>query len=189
MSRLINKYPEDPPSPETVIRTRIRRLADQEEIVSFLVKLVWMGVLLAVLFGGIFGITSMKNNDMMPRISSGDLVLYYRLEQKLRSQDVVVVEKDGVQYIGRIVAAGGDSVEITEESRLKVNGSLVVESDIYYSTPRYESGVEYPVSLSEDQYFILGDFRDNAKDSRYFGAVSRGEILGKVITVIRRSGL
>lgn len=176
-------------TPEQVIVSRLRRLADQVEIVSFITKLIWMAVLLAVLFGGLFGITSMKNNDMMPRISSGDLVLYYRLEQKVHSQDVVVFEKDGRQYIGRVVAVGGDSVEITDDSHLKINGSTVVESDIYYSTPRYESEVEYPIELSENQYFILGDFRDNAKDSRFFGAVNMSEIKGKVITVIRRSGL
>lgn len=176
-------------TPELVIRSRLRRLADQDELKSFAAKLVWMILLLALLFGGIFGITSMRNNDMMPRISSGDLVLYYRLEQKLRSRDVVVFEKSGVQYIGRIVAAGGDSVEITEDSHVKVNGSTVVETDIYYSTPRYESDVEYPVVLDENQYFILGDFRDNARDSRFFGPVAKSEIKGKVITVVRRSGL
>lgn len=189
MSRRKTKGACEGLTPELVIRSRLRRLADREEIGSFVAKLVWMVLLLGVLFGGVFGITPVRNNDMMPRISSGDLVLYYRLEEKLRPQDVVVIEKDGVQYVGRIVATGGDSVEITEESRLKVNGSMVMETDIYYATPRYESGVEYPVSLAEDQYFILGDFRDNAKDSRYFGPVSREEILGKVITVIRRSSL
>lgn len=189
MSKRKKGAPCETIAPEQVIVSRLRHLAGREEIASFLVKLVWMAVLLTVLFRGLFGIAAVKNNDMMPRISSGDLVLYYRLEQKLRSQDVVVFEKSGVQYIGRIVAAGGDSVEITEDSYLKVNESTVVESDIYYSTPRYESNVEYPVALGENQYFILGDFRDNAKDSRYFGAVDRGEIKGRVITVIRRSSL
>ena len=89
-------------TPELVIRSRLRRLADQDELKSFAAKLVWMILLLALLFGGIFGITSMRNNDMMPRISSGDLVLYYRLEQKLRSRDVVVFEKSGVQYLSLI---------------------------------------------------------------------------------------
>lgn len=189
MSRPMNQYSKDPQTPELMIRLRLRRLADREEIISFITKLVWMALLLAVLFGGIFGITSMKNYDMMPRISSGDLVLYYRLEQKLHSQDVVVLEKDGVQYIGRVVAAGGDTVEVTEDSHLKVNGSTVIESDIYYSTPRYESSVEYPLVLTENQYFVLGDFRENARDSRLFGPVDRTEIKGKIITVIRRSGL
>ena len=61
--------------------------------------------------------------------------------------------------------------------------------DIYYSTPRYENGPDYPVTMAEGEYFILCDYREGARDSRYFGPVSRDEIKGKVITVIRRSGL
>lgn len=189
MSRGRNKTSGEITTPEQVILLRLRRLAGQEEISSFFVKLIWMGLLLGILFGVLFGITPAKNNDMSPRISSGDLLLYYRLEERLRSQDVVVFEKDGVQYIGRVVAKGGDSVEVTEDSHLKVNGSTVVETDIFYSTPKYGDEVAYPVTLEGDQYFILCDYRNGAKDSRYFGAVNRKEIKGKVITVIRRSSL
>lgn len=116
-------------------------------------------------------------------------MLYYRLEHSYVSQDVVVLKKDGAQYTGRIIARGGDVVEITKDSELMVNGSVVLENDIYYRTPQYESEVSYPVTLGEDQYFVLGDYREGAKDSRYFGPVNADEIKGKVITVIRRSGL
>lgn len=64
-----------------------------------------------VLLGVFFGITPMKNNDMSPRISSGDLLLYYRLENKFHSQDVVVFEKDGKQYVGFGLPEKGDSVD------------------------------------------------------------------------------
>ena len=66
----------------------------------------------------------------------------------------------------------------------------MAESDIYYSTPRYESGVTYPVELGENQVFILCDYREGARDSRYLsGPVEESEIKGKVITIIRRSEL
>ena len=41
----------------------------------------------------------------------------------------------------------------------------------------------------KDEFFVLCDYREGARDSRYFGPVSEGEIKGKVITVVRRSGL
>lgn len=116
-------------------------------------------------------------------------MLYYRLEKDLNSDDVVVFKKDGKTYTGRIVAKGGDSVEITGESELKVNGSIVVENEIYFSTPLYDTDVQYPVTLGDNEYFILCDSREGAKDSRYFGAVTEKEIKGKVITIIRRSGI
>lgn len=189
MSRKKNSRESLTFTPERAIALRLHRLASMEEIASFFAKLIWMVLLLVVLFGILFGVTSMKNNDMSPRISSGDLLLYYRLEENPRIQDVVVFQKDGKQYVGRIVARGGDSVEITEDARLEINGSTVAEPDIYYSTPRYGEEVEYPVELEAEEYFILCDYRNGAKDSRYFGAVKKSEILGKVITVLRRSGL
>ena len=178
-----------PVTPETVIRSRLRWLADYEDVKSFISKLIWMAVLLVILFGVFFGVTRMNDNDMSPRISSGDVLFYYRLGNNFRTQDVVVFEKDGTQYVGRIVAQGGDSVEVTDESTLKINGSTMVESDIFYSTPKYGDEVEYPLELAEDQYFILCDYRDGAKDSRYFGAVENSEIKGKVLAVLRRSNL
>lgn len=48
-------------------------------------------------------------------------------------------------------------MEITEDCELKVNGSIVMENDIYYITPQYDSEVTYPVVLGEGEYFVLGD--------------------------------
>jgi len=189
MSRQKKEKNKQVPTPELIIRSRLRRLADKEEITSFLSKLIMMVILMWVLFGVVFGITSMKNNDMSPRMSSGDLLLYYRLEDTFRSQDVVVFEKEGKQYVGRIIARNGETVEITEDSHVKVNGSTVVETDIFYTTSRYGDEVTYPVELTDTQYFVLCDYRNGAKDSRYFGAVEKSEIKGKVLTVIRRRGL
>ena len=116
-------------------------------------------------------------------------MLYYRLENRYAANDVVVFEKNGKTYTGRIVARGGDTVEITDDAGLIINGSSVVENDIYYSTPKYDSDVAYPLTLAEDEYFILCDYRTGAKDSRAFGPVRQNEFKGKVITVLRRSGL
>ena len=176
-------------TPEQVILSRLHHLAYIEEIQSFFFKLIMMVLFLWILFGVIFGIAPMRNDDMSPRISAGDLLLYYRLNQKIRTDDVVVFEKEGKEYVGRIVGKGGESVEITEDSRVKVNGYFIDESDIFYSTPRYGDEIEYPLDLEEDEYFVLCDYRNGARDSRYFGPVSQGEIKGKVITVLRRSSL
>lgn len=90
------------------------------EVRLFLTRLTAMVLLLWVLFGLIFGICPMKNEDMMPRISSGDLLLYYRLQQSFVSGDVIVLQKDGKRYVGRVAAHGGDTVEITEDAQLSV---------------------------------------------------------------------
>ncbi|WP_294899882.1 signal peptidase I [uncultured Eubacterium sp.] len=155
----------------------------------FLIRLLILIGILYVLFGCIFGITTVKNEDMDPRISAGDLVLYYRLDKKPVAGDVIICKKNGKQYVGRVVGKGGDSVEVTEEATVKVNGSIVLDQNIFYETPQYESEVKYPLQLQEGECFILGDHREGATDSRYFGAVDTQEIRGKIITVIRRNQL
>ncbi len=142
-----------------------------------------------VLFGFVFGIAPMANADMEPSIHAGDVMLYYRLEKTFHIGDAVMVKKDGSEYTARIVAQGGDTVEITAQSELKVNGSIVVENDIFYTTPKYETDITYPLTLDDNEYFLLCDYREGAKDSRYFGPVGRREIKGKIITVLRRSGI
>ena len=183
------KADDTPPTPADIIKAKRRRCADAEDIASFFTKFIAIVVLLALLFGFAFGVTPMENDDMSPRISAGDLLLYYRLADDLVTGDVLVFEKDGEQYVGRIVANPGDTVEVTDQATLVVNGSTVLENDIYYTTPKYDNGPAYPVTLAQDEYFILCDYREGARDSRYFGPVSLAEIKGKVITVVRRSGL
>ena len=183
------KADDTPPTPAEIIKAKRRRCADAEDIAGFLTKLVAIVVLLGLLFGFAFGVTPMENDDMSPRISAGDLLLYYRLADDMVTGDVLVFEKDGEQYVGRIVANPGDTVEVTDQATLVVNGSTVLENDIYYTTPKYDNGPAYPLTLAQDEYFILCDYREGARDSRYFGPVSLAEIKGKVITVVRRSGL
>ena len=99
------------------------------------------------------------------------------------------ISKRGDIVYRRIVAREKDKVEITDKNELKINGSIVNEPDIFYKTPAYVDGISYPVKVKKDQYFILCDFREGAKDSRYFGAVNAKDIKGRVITVLRRSNL
>ena len=174
---------------DQAIRKRRRRLSQISDIKSFFSRLLVMIIMIYIMFWIIFGLQPMANDDMKPRISAGDLMLFYRLETRINSDDVVVIHKDGKTYTGRIVAKGGDKVEVTDDSTLKINDSTMIESDIFYSTPKYEEYVQYPVQLAEDEYFILCDYRNGAKDSRYYGAVKKNEIVGKVITIIRTSNL
>lgn len=155
----------------------------------FLLNAVIIVTAVWLLFGFVFGLTSAPNADMSPNIKANDLLLYYRLDRGCRAQDVVVLKKNGTTYVGRVVACGGDTVDITDDSQLIINGNAMVENNIYTATPRYEGFAEYPLTLGEGEYFVLADHRSGGEDSRYYGSVSEREILGKVITVLRRSNL
>jgi signal peptidase I len=140
-----------------------------------------------VMFGWLFGITTAPSGDMYPRIDMGDLVLFYRLAGSYKAQDTVVLTKNGTRYIGRVVAAAGD--EVTVDEGLYINGSQMIEPNIFFPTPQYEGFVEYPLKLAEDEVFILTDRRDGGEDSRYYGPVRLSEIDGLIITIVRRTNL
>jgi len=148
-----------------------------------IVTAVWL------LCGFVLGFTAVPNGDMSPNLKAGDLLIYYQLNRQFVAQDVVVLEKNDTVYVGRVVAKGGDTVEITDAGSLVINGNTMIESNIYNQTVRYEGFVTYPLTLREGEYFVLADIRSSGEDSRYYGAVSESEILGKVITVIRRDHL
>ena len=92
-------------------------------------------------------------------------------------------------FICRVVAKPGDTVEISEGERLMVNGNSMIETNIFYNTPEYEGFVNYPLTLGENQYFVLADYRNGGADSRFFGPVNGEDILGTVITILRRNNL
>ncbi len=161
----------------------------------FLLRLIVLMLVVWVFLFKIVGITHMPSEDMSPRLDSGDLLLYYRLDRDVKAQDVIVIEKsipdheDRQIFVSRVVATAGDTVEISDSERLIINGKPVLEPNIFFSTPRYEGFTEYPLTLEEGQCFVLADSREGGTDSRFFGAVEEDEILGTVISVLRRNNL
>ena len=162
---------------------------------SFLIRTVLLMLVIYVLFFHIVGITTMPNRDMYPRLDAGDLLLYYRLERNPKAQDIVVIEKaadsgeTAQRFVCRVVAAPGDTVEVSADKGLCVNGNTLIENNIFYPTDAYENRMEYPVRLGDGEYFVMADRRNGGMDSRYFGTVKAEEIKGVVITILRRNNL
>lgn len=161
----------------------------------FILRLAAFLLVLWVLFFVLIGVMRVPGGDMYPRLDSGDMILFYRLDKDVRAQDVIVLEKDVPTLQGkqlmvlRVVAVAGDTVEISDDDRLIVNGNTILESNIFYPTPRYEGYTEYPLTLGEGECFVLADSRNGGTDSRFFGPVTKDDILGTVITVVRRNNL
>lgn len=212
---------------------RKRRKRRIRELRALVIKTALLLVVIYVLFFKIVGVTVMPNGDMYPRIDSGDLILYYRLDKDVRAQDIIVLKQDGDAlrqmmneregnapnmairlpdqkggllrglaetlglvlaeneeiYVCRVVAAEGDTVEITDTGSLLVNGNSMFERNIFYPTTAYTGFVEYPLRLGKDQCFVMADKRNGGADSRFFGAVDKEQIMGTVITIVRRNSL
>ena len=155
----------------------------------FAMQVLIVVLVLYVLFAHIVGITTMPNADMYPRIDSGDFLMYYRLDKDPKAQDIVVFDKNGTRYVGRVIAVQGDTVEITKDGAVVINGYSMQESNIFYETYPLEGFTTYPLKLGSGQCFIMADQRQGTEDSRYFGPVNYNELEGTVITVMRRSNL
>ena len=158
------------------------------DIRALFIKLAVIALSGWLLLGFVFGIAVMEGEEMYPRIRDGDILFFYRLQQEYHIGDVVTFTRDGRRCTGRIVARGGDTVDITEEGRLLINGS-VQDEEIFYPTQAAENGIDLPCEIPKDAVFLLCDFRTNGIDSRSYGPVNTEALDGKVVTVLRRRGI
>lgn len=93
-------------------------------------------------------------------------------------------EDAGSYYIKRIIGLPGETVQISGND-VYINGEKLDEN--YGTTPMGTAGIaEVPITLGDDEYFVLGDNRDISKDSRYasVGNAHRDDIVGKAFVVI-----
>lgn len=121
---------------------------------------------------------TISGESMMPNYEDGQIVFVDRWCTTPDSGDVIVTRTSNVVLIKRVVAKGGDCVEI-RHNHLYVNGKIVDEDYLEYEHTM-EDGVW---KVPEDCYFVMGDNRDNSCDSRDtdIGFVKQSEIIGSVI--------
>jgi len=160
-----------------------------KEFLDLMRNLAGAAAVLWILFGFVIGITVVSDESMKPGMRAGDVIVYYRLGKAPHVRDIIVLKKNNKEYVGRVVAAGGDKVEINDDSGLMVNDSIVSEDGIYGNTMVYEGYTDYPLPLASDEYFVLSDSREGSEDSRYYGPVEKDEILGTVIGMYRRGSV
>jgi len=109
----------------------------------------------------------------------------YRFKEPQRG-DIVVFkypEDTKKDFIKRLVATGGETVEIRDGS-IYIDGKIVNEgavSNIYYYNRGEYGGVASKIKVLESFYYMLGDNSASSRDSRYWGFVPKKYILGKAI--------
>jgi len=158
---------------------------------EFLLLLIKMAAIIAVIvliFTVMFGIFRNADISMSPAIKDADLVFFYRMDKNYVKSDVLILKYQGKEQARRVIAVAGDTVDIKEDG-LYLNGAHQQEPEIYEKTVRYDTGVEFPLTVGEGQVFVLGDGRENVTDSRVYGCVNVSDTLGKVMTIVRRRGI
>lgn len=131
---------------------------------------------------------SVVNGDSMnDTYQNGDTLICLRHASVSRG-DVVVCDSDmEVTLVKRVIATEGDTLDIDfETGAVTVNGAELNEPYIkekIASKDGYESAFEYPITVPEDCYFVMGDNRNASTDSRdaRVGYIKEEQIQGKVI--------
>lgn len=157
-------------------------------LLKLAIKIVSICLVIAFVFTFIFGMYRVNDTSMVPNISPGDMILFYRLDKDFVVGETVVYSYNKENKIGRIVAMPGDVVNIDEKG-LVVNNSHQYEPKIYKETLPFTDGIKYPVKLKENEIFLLADNRDKSVDSRLFGPVEKKFIKGKIFTLLRKRGI
>lgn len=125
---------------------------------------------------------AVAGGSMEPTLRPGDRVLVSRLAYRLRrpAPGEVVLLRDpvrpGLESLKRVVAGPGERVRLAE-GRLWVDGRALCEP--YLAPGRHGEALgELTWTLGPDTYLVLGDHRDESRDSRHYGPVRREHLLG-----------
>ena len=138
-------------------------------------------VLVLVLFCLVLGFAAVHDDGMRPTVNSGSVAVYLRFARDFRRGELVCLHlPDGSPAVRRIVAVQGDSVDL-RGGIAYINGLAERGSYSFTRTDPRPGGVSFPLILHQGEYFVLGDAREDAVDSRDFGIVRGADLLGKVL--------
>ena len=181
------KKNSEPQIPAKVIKNRRVNLLTRRVYISLLLRVLFIALVGYLLLSQVFIIAQASGNGMFPALKDGDLLIGFRMQDVYLQNDVILCKVNGERVTGRIVARGGDVVGLDESGQLYVNGSPQGGEIMY---PSYaKDGIEYPYKLPEKTFFIMGDYRTRAIDSRDFGPVPLEDVEGKLISILRRRGI
>ncbi|MFG6331605.1 MAG: signal peptidase I [Lachnospiraceae bacterium] len=129
--------------------------------------------------------TYVSGSSMENTLSHGDNLIVDKITYRFSSPkrfDIIVFPfryEDNVYYIKRIIALPGETIQI-RDGEIYIDGEILYES--YGREVMKSAGLAAdPVTLGEDEYFVLGDNRNDSTDSRdpNVSLIHRDEIIGR----------
>ncbi len=134
----------------------------------------------------IFTTVMVEGKSMMPTLKPGDGCVVNCWLPRLRGYhrgDIVVIRDPLKEELiaKRIIALAGDQVQL-RGGRVYINGQLSTESYLDPGTQTYSRLLrERVITVGPNSYFVMGDNRAESEDSRYFGDIYRGYLVGLIL--------
>lgn len=140
-----------------------------------------------VLFTFIFRTVTVDGNSMNPGLADGEKIIISNFLYTPDYGDIIVISRDAGKeeaLIKRVVALGGDEINIDFETHLiTVNGRVITEKYRVTEPISHKGDVDFPVRVPEGCVFVLGDNRNDSRDSRFsdVGFIAADDIGGRAI--------
>lgn len=153
----------------------------------------WMSGIVAVLFVIFlvvmlfFRPVTVSGPSMEPTLHDGDRLFVYSFMYEPEIGDVIVARSpDGADMpvIKRVIAKEGQVVEVDyENGTVTVDGVVLEENYISGMSKVPQNEIEYPYTVPADRIFVMGDYRDESRDSRHktFGCIDENTVAGKAV--------
>ena len=132
--------------------------------------------------------TEVEGASMENTLHNGDNLIVDKLSYRFHDPerfDIIVFPfqfQDNTYYIKRIIGLPGETVQIMDDGSIYINGEKLEENyGMEVIKPETIGRAAEPIELGDDEYFVMGDNRNNSSDSRtdMVGNIKRENIIGK----------
>ena len=141
---------------------------------------------LFIVFVLFFKVVEVDGESMSPTLDANDKLLVYTMNYIPKQGDIVVISAgdDELSLIKRIIATENQTVEVDYKTgKVIVDGMEIKENYITEMSAPEDNEISYPYTVPENCVFVMGDNRNESRDSRskVISAVEEYRIVGKAI--------
>ena len=161
----------------------------QQSLMLYIHDIMCMLLVVMLLFLVVFRVILVTGDSMFSTLWDGDylLLLSEMFCDAPEQGDIVVISKqsfdDGKPIVKRVIATEGQTVDIDFEAGIVSVDGVPLDEPYTKTLTTLKEGAAFPQTVEPGCVFIMGDNRNNSKDSRsvQIGQVDKREVLGKVI--------
>lgn len=163
------------------------KLDVRKEIMSWIFYIAFVVILTYLIIHFVGQRTVVDGRSMENTLHDGDNLIVEKLSYRFGAPkrfDIIVFPPKGApkdHYIKRIIGLPGETVQIDEEGNIYIDGEIL-EENYGKETIQNPGAAAEPITLGDDEYFVLGDNRNNSRDSRdadHVGLIKRKDITGR----------